>query len=66
MRIVVEVGELGDDYIRVYRNNDLVLITSIPPKAADIVHDMLENGGKLTLIPEPPQGLQIGNNNVQL
>lgn len=53
MKIVVDAGEHGDDFIRVYRNTQLVLITAMPSRAADIVHDILENDGKLTLIPEP-------------
>jgi hypothetical protein len=38
------------------RNDVVVLVSSQPARVADILHDMLEHKGRLTLIPEPTKG----------
>lgn len=55
MKLVITKDE--DNYFVLQRDNQVVLISQYPSRVADIVADILENDGKLTLIPEPTEEL---------
>lgn len=51
MKLVVTKD--SDEYFVLQRDGKVVLISQYSSRVADIVADLLDNDGKLTLIPEP-------------